>query len=40
MLTRSSIISEKFPEMNKAYLPFMVGDVLREAYTKYNNEVK
>lgn len=35
-----SIISEKFPEMNKAYLPFMVSDVLREAYTKYNNEVK
>lgn len=35
-----NIISEKFPEMNKAYLPFMVSDVLREAYTKYNNEVK
>lgn len=35
-----NIISEKFPEMNKAYLPFMVSDVLREVYTKYNNEVK
>ena len=32
-----SIISEKFPEMDKSYLPFMIGDVLREAY---NNEVK
>ena len=35
-----NIISEKFPEMNKAYLPFMIGDVLREAYEKYNGEVK
>ena len=34
------IISEEFPEMNRAYLPFMVGDVLREAYEKYNGEVK
>lgn len=33
------IISEKFPEMNQAYLPFMIGDVLREAYEKYNGEV-
>lgn len=34
------IISEQFPEINRAYLPFMIGDVLREAYEKYNGEVE
>ena len=34
------IVSENFPDVNKAYIPFMVGDVLREAYVKYNSEVK
>jgi len=34
-----AMISEKFPEMNKAYLPFVTGDLMREAYEK-NSEVK
>lgn len=35
-----AMISEKFPEMNKAYLPFVTGDLMREAYEKKNSEVK
>lgn len=35
-----TMISEKFPEMNKAYLPFVAGDLMREAYEKKNSEVK
>lgn len=35
-----AMISDKFPEMNKAYLPFMTGDLMKEAYEKYNGEVK
>ena len=35
-----SLISEQYPEVHKSYLPFMVGDVLREAYETNNNEVK
>lgn len=35
-----AMISEKFPEMNKAYLPFVVGDLMIEAYEKKNSEVK
>lgn len=29
-----AMISEKFPEMNRAYLPFITGDLMREAYEK------
>lgn len=35
-----AMISEKFPEINKAYLPFITGDLMREAYEKKNSEVK
>lgn len=35
-----AMISEKFPEMNKAYLPFMTGDLMKEAYEKKDSEVK
>lgn len=35
-----AMISEKFPEMNRAYLPFITGDLMREAYEKKNSEVK
>lgn len=34
-----AMISEKFPEINKAYLPFITGDLMREAYEKKNSEV-
>lgn len=30
----TAMISEKFPDMNKAYLPFIVGDLMKEAYEK------
>lgn len=36
----TAMISEKFPEINKAYLPFITGDLMREAYEKKNSEVK
>ncbi len=26
------IVSYKFPEVNKAYLPFLIADILREVY--------
>jgi len=29
-----AMISEQFPDMNKAYLPFMTGDLMKEAYAK------
>lgn len=35
----TAMISEKFPEINKAYLPFITGDLMREAYEKKNSEV-
>ncbi|MDE5935878.1 MAG: hypothetical protein K2G83_00510 [Ruminococcus sp.] len=35
-----AMISEKFPEMNRAYLPFITGDLMKEAYEKKNSEVK
>ena len=35
-----AMISEKFPEMDKAYLPFITGDLMREAYEKKNSEVR
>lgn len=35
-----AMISKKFPEMNKAYLPFITGDLMREAYEKKNSKVK
>ncbi len=35
-----AMISGKFPDMNKAYLPFMTGDLTKEAYEKKNSEVK
>ena len=35
-----AMISEQFPDMNKAYLPFMTGDLMKEAYEKKNSEVK
>ena len=34
-----AMIFEKFPEINKAYLPFITGDLMREAYEKKNSEV-
>lgn len=30
----TAMISEKFPDMNKAYLPFIIGDLMKEAYEK------
>lgn len=33
----AEMFSDKFPEMNKAYLPFMIGDILREAYEVKEN---
>lgn len=35
-----AMISEKFPEMNMAYLSFITGDLMRETYEKNNSEVK
>ncbi|MCM1222941.1 MAG: hypothetical protein NC548_51665 [Lachnospiraceae bacterium] len=33
----AEMVSDKFPEMNKAYLPFMIGDILREVYEVKEN---
>lgn len=30
----TAMISEKFPEANKAYVPFIMGDLMKEAYEK------
>ena len=35
-----TMISEKFPKINRSYLPFITGDLMREAYEKKNSEVK
>lgn len=35
-----AMISEEFTEMNKAYLPFITGDLMKEAYERKNSEVK
>lgn len=33
----AEMVSDKFPEMNKAYLPFVIGDILREVYEVKEN---
>ena len=35
-----AMISEKFPEINKAYLPFITGDLMREAYENLSSQEK
>lgn len=33
-------VKHYFPEADKAYLPFLIADALREAYAEYSSEVK
>jgi len=33
-------VKHYFPETDKAYLPFLIADLMREAYAEYNSEVK
>ncbi len=33
-------VKHYFPEADKAYLPFLIADALREAYAEYSREVK